>query len=139
MNRSETNMNQNANDISRISQGTCIRGEMRSSSDLRIDGAVDGVLCSEGRIVAGEDSRLSGKILCTNADIWGKVRGDLYVKDLLTLKSTSEIEGNLYVRRIQVELGVRINGSIKMITEQEFEQQYSALSVRDVPGPAEQA
>lgn len=127
---------QNVNDVSRISQGTSIRGDVHSSTDLRVDGRVDGLLYSEGRIVAGESSRLSGKVLCSNADVWGKIDGDVYVKDLLTLKSSSEVNGNIYVRRIQVEIGVQINGSIRMISEQDFDQHVDAL-VRKDAGPAD--
>lgn len=127
---------QNVNDVSRISQGTSIKGDIQSATDLRVDGRVDGVLYSEGRIVAGESSRLAGKVLCSNADVWGRIDGDVYIKDLLTLKSSSEVNGNIYVHRIQVEIGVQINGSIKMISEQDYEQYVKTLVLKNAEQPA---
>jgi len=113
---------QNVNDVSRISQGAAIRGDLASASDIRVDGQVDGSLFSEGKIVVGESARLSGKMFCSNVDFWGKMDGDIFVRDVLSLKSSSIVNGNIHVRKIQVEMGAQINGSFKMITEQEYEQ-----------------
>ena len=121
-NKTPKTVEQNVNDISRISLGAAIRGDLYSSTDIRVDGQVDGTLFSEGKIVVGEAARLSGKMFCTNVDFWGKMDGDIFVKDTLSLKSTSVVNGNIHVRKIQVEMGAQINGSIKMITEKEYEQ-----------------
>ena len=120
-NKTPKAMEQNVNDVSRISQGAIIRGSLTSSTDIRVDGQVDGTLYSEGKVVTGETAQLSGKLLCMNADFRGRMEGDIYVKDLLSLKSPAEVTGNLYVNKIQVELGVRINGAIRMISEEEFD------------------
>ena len=113
---------QNVNDISRISLGAAIRGDLYSSTDIRVDGQVDGTLFSEGKVVVGETARLSGKLFATNVDFWGKMDGDIFVKDTLSLKSSAVVNGNIHVRKIQVEMGAQINGSFKMISEQEYEQ-----------------
>ena len=120
--RTPKTVEQNVNDISRISLGAAIRGDLYSSTDIRLDGQVDGTLFSEGKIVVGEAARLSGKMFCSNVDFWGKMDGDIFVKDTLSLKSSAVINGNIHVRRIQVEMGAQINGSIKMITEKEYDQ-----------------
>ena len=115
-------LEQNVNDVSRISQGTAIRGDMTASTDIRVDGQVDGMLYSDGKVVVGESARLSGKLFGSTIDFWGKMDGDVFVKDTLSLKSSSKVNGNIHVRRIQVEMGAEINGSFKMITEQEYDQ-----------------
>ena len=122
LNKSSKPVEQNVNDVSRISQGAAIRGDLSSSTDIRVDGQVDGTLFSEGKVVVGESARLSGKLFATNIDFWGKMDGDIFVKDTLSLKSSSVVNGNIHVRRIQVEMGAQINGSFKMISEQEYEQ-----------------
>ena len=127
-NKTPKTVEQNVNDISRISLGAAIRGDLYSSTDIRVDGQVDGTLFSEGKIVVGEAARLSGKMFCTNVDFWGKMDGDIFVKDTLSLKSTSVVNGNIHVRKIQVEMGAQINGSFKMITEKEYEQLVSTMA-----------
>ena len=127
---------QNVNDVSRISLGTAIHGDMVSPSDIRVDGQVDGTLFSDGKVVVGESARLSGKLFGTMVDFWGKMDGDVFVSDTLSLKSSSTVNGNIHVRRIQVEMGAQINGSFKMITEQEYNQLASTMVKRPAPAPA---
>ncbi|MCR4860268.1 MAG: polymer-forming cytoskeletal protein [Bacteroidales bacterium] len=127
---------QNVNDLSRIAQGASVRGDLSSPTDIRVDGRLDGTLYSEGKVVAGESACLSGKMLCNNADFWGRMDGDIYVKDLYSIKNTAVVNGNLYVRRIQVEIGAQINGTIRMISEEEFDQVVAKLLKKDPVPPA---
>ena len=119
----------NANEVSRVAQCSSIKGDISSKGDIRVDGNVDGTIYSCGRIVIGETARLSGNILCENVDFWGMMEGDVYVKDLLTLKSDASINGNIHARRIQVEIGAQINGSCTMISEEEFDNYVAEIVV----------
>jgi len=110
----------NANEVSRIAVGASIKGDFSSHTDIRVDGDMDGVLYSEGRIVTGESALMSGKLLCKNLDLWGRMDGDLYIQDTLTLKSSSIVNGSIYVNKIQMEMGAQLNGSCKMITAEEY-------------------
>ncbi len=108
------------NSISRISAGTVIKGEIISPTDIRIDGTFEGKLTSKGRVVLGESAIVKGDIICANIDLWGKVDGNLFVKDTLSLKEGCVMNGNLHIRRLAVELGATFNGSCSTITEAEF-------------------
>ena len=110
----------NVNSISRISAGTVIKGEIVSPTDIRIDGTFEGRVQSKGRVVVGESAVIKGDIVCENVDLWGKVEGNLFVKDTLSLKEGCVVAGNLHVRRLAVELGATFNGNCKTITEAEF-------------------
>lgn len=111
----------NVNSISRISAGTVIKGEILSPNDIRIDGTFEGKVTSKGRVVLGETAVVKGDIVCVNIDLWGKVDGNIYVKDTLSLKEGCTMNGNLHVRRLSVELGATFNGSCRTITEAEFD------------------
>ena len=124
MAKSEPNLN--VNTINRISVGTIIKGEIVSSSDIRIDGTFDGKVQSNGRVVIGESASVKGDIICENLDLWGKVDGNVYVKDTLSLKQGCTVNGNVHIRRFCVELGSTFNGNCKMITEDEFEKLIAA-------------
>jgi len=110
----------NANDVSRIAVGASIKGDLTSNNDIRVDGTVNGTLHSDGRIVVGESAMLSGKLLCKDLDLWGKVEGDIYVQDTLSLKASSTVNGNIYVNKMQMEMGAQLNGSCRMITSEEY-------------------
>ena len=110
----------NVNSISRISAGTVIKGEIISPTDIRIDCTFEGRVQSKGRVVVGESATIKGDIVCENIDLWGKVEGNLFVKDTLSLKEGCVVDGNLHIRRLAVELGAIFNGNCKTITEAEF-------------------
>ena len=110
----------NANSVSRISAGTVIKGEIQSPYDIRIDGTFDGKIQTKGRVVIGESAVIKGDIICENVDLWGKVEGNLFVKDTLALKEGCKVDGNLNISRLSVELGATFNGTCKTITEADF-------------------
>ncbi len=111
----------NVNSISRISAGTVIKGEIISSGDIRIDGTFEGKVQAKGRVVIGESAVIKGDIVCHDIDLWGKIDGNVFVKDTLALKDGCVVNGNLHIRRLSVELGSTFNGNCKTITEAEFD------------------
>ena len=108
------------NSVSRISAGTVIKGEIISPNDIRIDCSFEGTLKVKGKVVVGNTATIKGDIICDNCDIFGKLDGNVYVKDTLGLKDGCVVNGNLHIRRISVELGSTFNGNCRMITEAEF-------------------
>lgn len=109
------------NDISRISAGTIVKGEIVSPGDIRIDGTFEGTVRSEGRVVVGDKAQVKGDIICANVEFRGSMKGNFYVSDTLSLKAGCKVEGDLHVRRLQVELDAEINGSCKMLKDGDFE------------------
>lgn len=107
--------------VSRISAGTVIKGEIISPNDIRIDCVFEGKLMVKGKVVVGESATIKGDIICDNADICGKLDGNVFVKDTLGLKDGCVVNGNLNIRRISVELGSTFNGNCKMLNEGEFD------------------
>ncbi|MBO5943426.1 MAG: polymer-forming cytoskeletal protein [Bacteroidales bacterium] len=126
----------NVNSISRISAGTVIKGEILSPTDIRIDGTFEGRVQSKGRVVVGESATIKGDIVCENIDLWGKVEGNLFVKDTLSLKEGCVVDGNLHIRRLAVELGATFNGNCKTITETEFNK-LAGVDAAAQPKPAQ--
>ena len=127
----------NVNSISRISAGTVIKGEILSPTDIRIDGTFEGRVQSKGRVVVGESAIIKGDIVCENIDLWGKVEGNLFVKDTLSLKEGCVVDGNLHIRRLAVELGATFNGNCKTITEAEFNKLAGVDAAAAQPKPAQ--
>ena len=109
------------NDVNHIASGTVVKGDISALNDIRIDGTVDGRVYSRGKVVLGERAVVTGALICQNADIWGKVDGDVYVQESLTVKSTSTIDANVAAGRFQMEMGATLNGSCNMITPEDFE------------------
>jgi len=129
------------NDVSRISAGSTFKGEISSPYNVRIDGNFEGKIVSQAKVVVGEKAVIKGDIVCNNADFWGTIDGDLFVKDTLSLKETCVVNGDLHIRRLAVELDAKFEGNCRMITEEEFNQLTSGDQPKmyDVPEtPAEE-
>ncbi len=87
----------------RIVEGTIINGDIISHADFRLDGQLMGNFKSEGKIVIGPAGSVIGKITCKNADIEGKFDGEIRVSELLNLKSTAIIKGQVFCEKLSVE------------------------------------
>ena len=124
------------NEVSRISPGTHIHGDISSEGDIRIDGTFEGRIYTQGRVVVGEKAVIKGDVMCGNADLWGRMEGDFFVKDTLSLKESSAIKGNLHTRRFQVDLGASFEGSCRMISEAEFDKFVAEKANFNVKSPA---
>ena len=128
------------NDVSRISAGSTIKGEITSPNDIRIDGTFEGKIVSQAKVVVGEKAIVKGDIVCSSCDFWGKIEGNFFVKDTLCLKDTCVVTGDLHIRRLQVDLDATFNGNCKMISESEFTQLTTGErpAMYDVPEPEEE-
>lgn len=97
-----------------ISFGTTLKGDISSNSDLRIDGTIIGNITSNAKIVIGTSGVVEGDINGNQADIVGKVSGNVRVKDLLQLRGECVVNGNLYATKLQVEPTATFNGQCHM-------------------------
>ncbi|MCS6824181.1 MAG: polymer-forming cytoskeletal protein [Cytophagaceae bacterium] len=97
-----------------IAQGVVLEGNMETSGNLRIEGKVVGNVRSKSKVAMGSSSMIEGNLLAQNAEIAGLVRGVVEVSDLLILKSSAVIEGDIVTGKIMVENGAIFNGKCKM-------------------------
>ncbi len=113
--KNRTDMQQSTNNgATLISAGTTLKGDISSSSDLRIDGTVIGNINSSAKIIIGSNGVVEGDIIGAQADIVGKVSGNIRAKDLLQLKGESVVTGNLYAGKLQIEPSATFNGQCHM-------------------------
>ncbi len=101
--------------INLLGAGTTITGDINCNGDIRINGTLNGNLSTKGRLIIGETGKIKGEINCKNADILGSVEGKITVTDLLSLKATSNITGEILIGKISIEPGCKFNGTCKMI------------------------
>ncbi|MCM5662385.1 bactofilin family protein [Galbibacter mesophilus] len=98
----------------RIVENTKIKGDLISEADIRIDGDLEGSITAKGKVVIGRAGKVIGKIECMNADVEGTFDGDLKVENVLSLKSTAVIEGDVIVGKLAVEPGATFNAACSM-------------------------
>lgn len=100
----------------RIVEGTRIKGNIYSVADFRLDGELTGNFQCEGKIVIGPAGIVIGDIDCKSADIEGRFSGKIQVVELLNVKSTANIYGEVSVGKLSVEPGADFSASCTMKT-----------------------
>lgn len=102
------------NTINLISNGTDITGDIKSVGDIRIDGSLTGSLVTKGKVVIGPTGRVKGEINCKNSEVSGLIEGRITVEQLLNLKTSSKIIGDIITSKLSIEPGAKFTGNCKM-------------------------
>ena len=102
---------------SRIESSTKVKGEILSDGDFRIDGTLEGSIKTKGKVVVGKEGTIKGAVSCSNADVEGKINGNLFVSQILSLRSTSIIDGDVKIGKLIVESGATFNATCSMNNE----------------------
>lgn len=100
--------------INSIMEGTSIEGEIRSDSNIRIDGRVKGTVNAKGRVIVGQAGTIEGEVICQSSDIEGTVIGKINCQDLLSLKATAKIQGDINTKKLAIEPGAVFTGNCSM-------------------------
>ena len=98
----------------RINEGTKLVGDITSSGFFRIDGTIERTLEKPSKVVLGKSGLIKGKLVCGDADLEGRVEGEMHVSGTLTLKSSARIQGQVVVGKLSVEPGAIFNGTCSM-------------------------
>jgi len=100
--------------INLISNGTDITGDIKSNGDIRIDGSLTGNLNTKGKVVIGPTGKVKGEVICKNSEISGIIEGKIIVGQLLNLKASSKIHGDIATLKLSIEPGAVFSGNCKM-------------------------
>ena len=100
--------------ISIIGPGMNVEGDCETEGSIRIEGSVTGSVRAGKAVVVGEDAWVEGDISTQDAVVSGKVTGTIVAASRLEVKATSQIEGDVHARRLQLEEGGVLNGTVNM-------------------------
>jgi len=101
-----TGQNETSGAVNIIGVGTIITGDILSKGDIRIDGTLKGAVKTAGKVVVG--------IECNNADIAGSLNAKITVAQLLSLKATAKLTGDLITNKLAIEPGAAFTGHCSM-------------------------
>ena len=105
-----------------LGPGTLIKGDIKSNGDIRIDGNLVGSVESKGKVVIGATGNVEGEIICQNADFSGLIKGHVTVAELLILKASARLNGNINTNKLAIEPGAKFSGTCQMEKDVPFKQ-----------------
>ena len=101
-------------DVSILSSGVTIDGNINCDGNVRIDGRVNGNVNVNGNLTLGETSLLNGDIKASNVTLSGKVEGAITSLEKLILQSKAQMFGDLITKILVINSGAIFNGKSKM-------------------------
>ncbi|MCA0429592.1 MAG: polymer-forming cytoskeletal protein [Bacteroidetes bacterium] len=104
----------NNGSVNLIGAGTQITGDINCAGDVRIDGTLTGNIITSGKFVLGPQGLVEGNVTCSNADISGEIKGVLKINELLQLKASAKIKGDIITAKLSIESGAVFNGTCNM-------------------------
>ena len=100
-----------------LEKDSSFKGEFKSECDFRVDGNFEGSIETNGKVVIGKNGRIEGTVVCSSADIEGVINGTIHVEDLLSIRSTGEVTGDVVMSKLVVESGAIFNAKSSMKDE----------------------
>lgn len=82
-----------------------IKGTVKFTNDLVVDGKIEGEIQSDGNLTVGENARLKAEIKTATVVVYGKVHGNLTATDRVELKSSAEVVGDIKAKTLSIEAG----------------------------------
>ncbi len=101
-----------------ITSTLLIKGEIKGSDDLYIDGEVQGTIhLSNGRVTIGPHGKISADVDAREIVVRGKVTGALRGRDRVEIGSTGEVRGDIATSRIAIGEGAQIHSKVEIARE----------------------
>ena len=100
--------------VNTIGVGTVIIGDIKSKGDIRVDGTLKGSVNTTGKVVLGKEGVVEGDVVCNSADVSGTINAKITVSQLLSLKATAKLNGDIVTNKLSIEPGASFTGSCSM-------------------------
>lgn len=95
-----------------------INGDLSGEEDLIIQGKVHGTIqLKEKSLTVGTQGQVDANVLAHAIIVEGKVNGDLYGSERVSIRKTGNVHGNIISPKVSLEEGCRFKGSIDMDQE----------------------
>lgn len=97
-----------------LGNGVEIKGTIRFSDDLIIDGRIEGEVISDGCLTVGESGFIRGEIMTGSVIIFGKVEGNVTAQERCELKDNAVMTGDITAGNLSMEQGVTFMGQSRV-------------------------
>ena len=118
-----------------LSSDVEIKGSVKFTNDLVIDGKIEGQISSEGNLTIGENARIKAEISTATIIVYGKVHGNLTATDRIELKASAEVVGDIKAKVLSIEAGAIFVGKSTVGSPAQGAGQAAAPTAAEKPAP----
>ena len=101
--------------LARIGKTVVIRGELKGSEDLVIDGQVEGTIqLTEGRLTIGATASVSADLAAKDVLVIGHLRGNITASGRVELRAGAVVDGDVRAGRLVIEDNAVFHGRVDL-------------------------
>jgi cytoskeletal protein CcmA (bactofilin family) len=121
-----------------IGKSVQIRGEVKGSEDLLVDGLVEGTITlSESRLTIGANATVKANVSARDVVVLGKLNGDVSATGRVELRSGSHVSGDLRAGRLSIEENAVFSGKVDLVQSSGSTEKLAASASQQTATPAE--
>jgi cytoskeletal protein CcmA (bactofilin family) len=110
-----------------IGKSVEIRGEVKGSEDLMIDGRVEGTITlTDSKLTIGPSAHVDADVSARDVVILGVINGNVTASVRVELRKGGNLTGNVRAARLSIEEGALLSGKVELT-------QGDAAGVRTLP------
>lgn len=97
-----------------IREDTFLKGGIRNAARIEVFGYVEGEVAG-GHLVVQPGGRCFGKVNVEHADVRGTLQGDIMVRQLISIRDSGEVIGNVKYGKLAMEMGGQLTAEMRNI------------------------
>lgn len=97
-----------------IGEDTFLKGEVRNGGRIEVYGYLEGGVAGE-HLVVKPGGRCFGTVQVEDADVHGTLQGEVFVNQLITIRSSGSVAGNVQYGRLAMELGANLSAQVRNV------------------------
>ena len=121
-----------------IGKSVQIRGEVKGSEDLLVDGLVEGtVTLTESRLTIGANARVQANVSARDVVILGTLNGNISATGRVELRAGCRVTGDLKAVRLAIEENAVFTGKVDLVQSSGSAEKPSASASQQSATPSE--
>lgn len=100
--------------MSTLGRGIVVKGELRSSEDITIEGRIEGPLwCEDHAVIVAASADVAGDVIARDITVFGRVAGQLVATEVVDVRPSASVTGQVVSKRFILDPSAHFAGRVE--------------------------